>query len=143
MLDQHANEPLHAAERGAVDHHGPMRLVVGAGVGKIESLRQLVIDLHGAKLPFAADDVLDDEVDLRAIKRGLARLDGERDAKAGGGVFAGFFGFVPLLGVADVLGAVRIAQADAHAVVVHAEGGEDDLHELQASHQFGGELGLR
>jgi hypothetical protein len=32
MLDQYADEPLHAAERGAVDHHRSVRAVVGTDV---------------------------------------------------------------------------------------------------------------
>ena len=62
-----------------------MRLVVGADVIQIESLGQLVIDLHGAELPLAADHVADDEVDLRAVERGLAGLEAERNAERLGG----------------------------------------------------------
>ena len=72
MLDQDAHEPLHAAERGAVDHHRPVRLVVGAGVLQPEPLGQDVIELHGAELPFPADAVADDEIGLRPVERRLA-----------------------------------------------------------------------
>ena len=45
------------AERGAVDHHRPVRLVVRADVLQLEPLRQVVVELHGAELPLAADAV--------------------------------------------------------------------------------------
>ena len=51
VLDQDAHEPLHAAERGAVDHHRPVRLVVGPGVFQAEPLGQDVVELDGAELP--------------------------------------------------------------------------------------------
>ena len=72
VLDQDAHEPFHAAERGAVDHHRPVRLVVGAGVFEPEPLGQDVVELHGAELPLAADAVADDEVGLGAVERRLA-----------------------------------------------------------------------
>ena len=85
------------AERRAVDHHRAVRLVVGADVVEVEALGELVVDLHGAELPLAADDVLDDEVDLRPVERGFAGLLGERHAERFGGVAAGVLGAVPLL----------------------------------------------
>ena len=65
-----------------MDHDRPMRLVVGPDVFEPEALGQVVIELHGAELPFAADAVADDEVDLRPIERRLARLDGVVHAAA-------------------------------------------------------------
>ena len=45
-------------ERRPVDHHRPVRLVVGADVLEVEPLcRQVVVELHGAELPLAADAV--------------------------------------------------------------------------------------
>jgi hypothetical protein len=73
VLDQDADEALHRTEGRAVDHHRPVRLVVGAVVGEVEALGQVEVHLHGAELPFAADDVADDEVDLRPVERGLVR----------------------------------------------------------------------
>src|SRR3546814_5075456 len=76
-----ADEPLHAAERRAMDHDRAVRLVVRADVAEIEPLGELVVHLHRAELPLPAEDILDHEVDLRAIERRLARLGGEGDTQ--------------------------------------------------------------
>jgi hypothetical protein len=47
-----------------------------------------------------------------------------------------------LRGIAGELAAIGITQADADAVVVHAEGVEHDLHEREAAEDFGGDLFL-
>ena len=76
VLDEDAAEPLHAAERGAVDHHGAVRVIVSADVFQLEPLGQVVVELHGAELPLAADAVAHHEVDLRPVERRLADADG-------------------------------------------------------------------
>src|SRR5262245_40602482 len=108
MLDQHADETLHRTEWRAVDDHWPVRRVIRTDVTQVEPLRQLIIHLHGPELPLPADHVLDDEVDLRTVERGLAGLDAELDPKGLRRCLAGLLRLVPLLGVSDVLGAVRV-----------------------------------
>jgi len=60
-----------------VNHDRLVRLIVGADVFQIEPLlaRQVVIDLHGAQLPIAAQAIADDEIDFRAVERRFAALD--------------------------------------------------------------------
>src|SRR5579885_28716 len=72
LLDEDAEEALNRAEQRAVNHHGAVRLVVLADVLKLEALRQVEVPLHGAELPQATDGVLDLEVNLRPVERGLA-----------------------------------------------------------------------
>lgn len=79
MLDEDASEALQRTEGSAVDHHGDVGLSICAGVGEIEAHGQDVIDLHGAELPLAAQHVLHDKVDLRAVERCLTRFLGVRD----------------------------------------------------------------
>ena len=105
---QAADEALHAAERRTVDHHRAVRLVVGADVAQVEADRQVVVDLHGAELPLAADHVLNDKVDLRAVEGGLAGLLGEGHTQGLGGRTAGVFSFVPVFRVARVLVGIGI-----------------------------------
>ena len=143
MLDETADEAFHAAERRAMHHDRAVFLAVGAGVGEIEADGKVVVDLDGAELPFTAEDVLDHEVDLGAVEGGFAGFLGKRNAEAGSGVAAGFLGFVPVGGVAGVLGAVGIAQAHADAVVLHVEQAEDGFDKVEAAEDFGGELFLR
>jgi hypothetical protein len=98
MLDQAADEAFHAAERRAVNHDRAVFLAVGAGVAEVEADRQVVIDLDGAELPFAAQDVLDHEIDLGAVEGRLARFFGEGYAEAGGGIAAGLSALSQLAG---------------------------------------------
>ena len=129
VLDEHTDEALHRAEWRAVDHHRTVRLVVLPRVGEVEADGQVVVDLHGAELPRTTDHILHNKVDLRAVERSLAWLLAERDTERLCSVAAGLLSFIPVCRIADVLRSVRIAQADAHAVLVHAKRCENDLHE--------------
>src|SRR5262249_50709871 len=113
-----------------------MRSVVLPGVSEIESVRQIVIDLDGAELPFTAEDVADDEVNLRSVKGRFTRLFAEFDAKGGGSIAAGRLRLVPVRSLADVLRRIEIAQADADAILSHAERAKDDLDDLEATGEF-------
>ena len=136
VFDQYTAEAFHRAEGGAVDHDGRVFFVVGSDVAEAEADGENVVYLNGAELPFAADDVFDHEVDFRAVEGGFARFFGEGDAEGLGGVAAGGFGDIPLLGVAGEFFAVGVAEADAHAVVGHAEGREDGFDEGEAALDF-------
>ena len=71
VLDQDAEEALHRAVQRAVHHHRLVRLAVLADVLEPEAARQGEIELHGGKLPQAADGVDQLHVDLRPVERGL------------------------------------------------------------------------
>ena len=75
VLDQDPGEALHRAEQGAVDHHRAVRRVVGAGVGEVEALGHLEVELAGAALPGAAERVGDVEVDLRPVEGAVAGVE--------------------------------------------------------------------
>ena len=119
-----------------VDHHRAMRLVVGADVFQVEALRQVVVELHGAELPFAADAVAHHEVDLRPVERRFARLGGVGHAQALDDFDQAALGVVPILGVADVLVAGRIAEAEADAVIVEAQARQHEQHQLDVGAQL-------
>ncbi len=72
VLDQDGAEPLQGPEDRPVDHHGPVPLVVVAGVLHVEALGQGEVALHGGELPEAPDRVAEVEVDLRSVERALA-----------------------------------------------------------------------
>ena len=84
MLDQDTNEAFHAPERCAMDHDGSMSTTIGSDVPEIEPFREIVIHLNRPELPLASDDILHDEIDLRAVECGLSSLlrplDAEEDA---------------------------------------------------------------
>ena len=75
VLDQDADEALERAQHRAVDHHRPVLVVVGAGVGEVEALRQVEVELERAALPGAADGVGQVHVDLRAVEGAVALVD--------------------------------------------------------------------
>ena len=140
MLDEHADETLHRTKRRAMDHHWAMRLVVCACVTEIEAHGQVVINLHGAELPRATNHILHDEVNFRAVERRFTRLFGIGHAKRRGRITTRRFGLVPIGRFADIFCAIRIAQANANAVVIHAQRAEDQLHDRQATKDFFGDL---
>ena len=142
VLDEEPDETFHGSERGAVDHDRAMGGVVGTDVAEVEALGEIVVDLDGAELPFAADDVFDDEVDLRAVERGFAWFLGVVDPEDLDGLTEGGFGFVPVGGVADVFVGLVSPERKADAVVLHAEGVEDGFDEAEAALEFVGDLFL-
>ena len=51
-----------------MNHHGSMRLIIGADILQFESLGQIVIQLHRSKLPLAADAIADHKICLGPIE---------------------------------------------------------------------------
>ena len=134
MLDQHTDEAFHGSEGRAVNHHRAVRLVVGADVFEAEALGQVVVDLHGAELPFAADDILHHEVDLRSVEGRFPRLLGKiRTQSVAAASRSAASALSHFSGSPTYLLESGIAQADAHAIVLHAEGAEHDLDQLEAA----------
>jgi len=136
MFDQDAAEPFHGAERGAVHHDRAMRFVIRPNVGKIESFGQIVIHLHRPQLPFAADHVPDQKIDLRPVEGGFARGFHVSDAQAFHRVAQRVLRLVPIGRIPDILRRAWVAQADANPIILHAQGGEDDLHQAETAHDF-------
>jgi len=91
-------------------------------------------------LPFAADDVLDHEVDLRPVKCRLTRFETEGTPRLAAAFLQAVSALSHCSGWPTYFALSGSRRADPHAVVRHAERAEDDLHELQASHQLGGKL---
>ncbi len=73
VLDQHAEEPLDGTEQRAMHHHRLMPSAVLAHVFKLETRRQIEVELHGRKLPQAAQHVDELDIDLRPVERRFAR----------------------------------------------------------------------
>ena len=82
VLDQDPDEALERAQQRAVDHHRPVLGVVGARVGELEALGHVVVELHGAELPRAADRVGHVQVDLRAVEGAVALVEVVLEAAA-------------------------------------------------------------
>src|SRR4051812_29446496 len=111
-------------------------MIVGANVFQAEPFLtwQIVVELHRAELPFAANAIGDDEVRLRAIERGFARLDRHMWQVHGfADRFQSGFGPIPNGRAADILVAFWIAEAEPHAVVVHAQRLQHSLSHLEAA----------
>ena len=140
VFDEDTSEAFHRAERCTVDHDRGVVAVVRADVAELEALRENVVNLDSAELPFATDDVFDHEVDFRAVEGGISGLFAEGDAEAFGGFATSRFGFVPVVWVANELRAVGITQTHANAVVFHPESFENDFDELEAAFDFVVEL---
>jgi hypothetical protein len=77
--------------------------VVGAGVGQLEPLGHVVVELHGAELPGAADRVGHVQVDLRPVERAVARVEVVLEALVDERLLEPRLGTVPHLLGADAL----------------------------------------
>ena len=106
VLDEQAGETFERAEGGAVNHYRAMGAIVLADVAEIESLWEVVVDLHGAELPVTTDDVFDHEVDLWSIEGGFAEFFAVFDTESLHGLTKGVFGFLPVFVRTDVFAAV-------------------------------------
>ncbi len=75
MLEHDAEEALHRAADGAVDHHRRLLRAVGGDVEGVEPLRQIEVDLRRAALPVAADGVAQHVFEFRPVERAFAGID--------------------------------------------------------------------
>ena len=73
MLDQHAEEALDRSIQRAMHHHRLVPLAVFADIFQSEALRQVEVELHGRKLPQTPNRIHQLHIDLRSVKRRLAR----------------------------------------------------------------------
>ena len=129
MLGQDADEALDGAEDHAVDHDGTMLLAVSAGVGQVETLGQVHIQLDGTALPGTAQAVGEVEVDLGAVESAVAFVDHVIHAQiiqsalqAVGSQLPHLIGADGILGAGGKLHMILEAKAAVHFVdqVVHA-----------------------
>ena len=75
MFGQDTDKPFDASEHNPVDHHRTVFFTVLAGVGQVEPLGHLEVELDGAALPGASDRVLEVEVDLRPVEGAVPFVD--------------------------------------------------------------------
>src|SRR5438270_10482343 len=101
VLDQDAEEALHRADDGPVQHYGRMARVVFADVLGAQPSRHAEVDLHRAALPDAADAVLQRILDLRSVESALSRRHGKLKSAFLERLFQCVFRFVPELVGAD------------------------------------------
>lgn len=144
MLNENAEETFQRAEQRTVHHIGLMLLAVFAGVGKVETLGKVEVELNRAELPFTPKGILDLHVDLRAIEGATAFVNVvghsfgfQGVAEGGGGLFPlriiadGLLGFRGQVG-GDVLKAkpTENAEAEAHGeanLVLNFLGGTENM----------------
>ena len=109
-----------------MDHHRCLFGVVLCCVFQLKALRQVVVNLDRTQLPFAADGILDHEVELRTIEGSLAGLLMSVESLLLARLANSVLALLPDLVRADILlGVLGIAQRDLCIVVVEAEDAED------------------
>ena len=116
VLDEHAEKALDRAVERAMHHQRLMALPILADVFEAEALRQVEVELHGRKLPEAADGVHQLDVDFRPVECGLAGDELVGNAALAEHLLQRVLRRLPLLFAADVV-----------AAVVGVPGGELDL----------------
>src|ERR1035437_5950382 len=137
VLDQDAEEALDGAVQGAVHHQRLVGLAILGDVLQAEPAGQGEIELHGGKLPLAADGVHQLDVDLGTVEGGFIgdRFGGDLQLIAG--ALQGAFGHRPLLGRAVVFAALAAVPGGKFGVVLfEAVRGQDIEGELEAIHYF-------
>ena len=75
ILDEDAEEALHRAANGTMDHHRRLLLAVAVDIEGAEPLRQVEVDLRRAALPVAADGVAQDIFEFRTVEGAFAGID--------------------------------------------------------------------
>ena len=128
-----------------MQHDRTLLFAVRIDVERVEALRQVEIDLVGAALPFAADRVAQDVLELGAVECTLAGIDGRRQFTVGLRLDAlehlghDVFRPVPLFVRADPL--FRTCR-ELDDEILEAEVAIDRQQELIDGHALGFELGL-
>ena len=72
VFNQNAEEPLHGAADGAVDHYRHMMLAIGPDVKRTKPFRQVEINLRRAALPVTPDGIPEHVFKLGAVEGTLA-----------------------------------------------------------------------
>ena len=141
VLDQDAEEALHGAPQGAVDHHGLVGAPVRPDVLQPEAPRQIEVELHGGQLPRPADRVHELDIDLRSVEGRFVRHHLGFDAALAQGLEEAVLGQLPFFGSAGVLAArpaVPSGQLDRE--LGETENSQDFLREVNATDHFGFDL---
>src|SRR5579863_3328133 len=137
LLDQHAEKSLDRTPQRAVDHQRLMARAVFADVFKLETPRQIEIELHGGKLPWTPDGVHQFHVDLRAVECAFAGNDFVRHVHAFQRVHERIFSVPPLFRSSGiVLRPRRVARRKLHFVAVEPEDTQHFPRELDAILNF-------
>ena len=104
VLDQDADEPLQRTVDGSVDRHRPDGLAVLVDVRAVEAFGQHdQVDLDRRRLPFAAERVLDLDVDLGRVEGAVLGLDAVGLAERIQGGLDLRFGLLPQFRIAESL----------------------------------------
>src|SRR5205085_1857664 len=123
VFDEHAEEAFDRAEERAVNHDGPVRLVILADVFEVEAFREVEVELHGRQLPRPTDCVFDAYVNLRPVEDGLALHALERNGALAQSADEGPFGALPVFVRAEVLlGGVAAAHREFDFELLEPEG---------------------
>jgi len=73
VFDDNAKEPLDGTQDRAMDHDRTLLAAFGVCIFKSEPFRLVEVELDGGELPFAADRIFRNEVELRTIERRFPR----------------------------------------------------------------------
>ncbi len=116
-----------------MEHHGAMLVPVFADIFGVEAIGQHIVELDRADRPFAADGVLDDEVELGRIEGAVTLRDHRLDARRAGGGHHLRFGLVPEL---IRTGALFGARGEIDVIRLQPEVGVDGFRQRDEARRF-------
>ena len=139
MLDEHSGEAFHRAEWGTVNHDRTLLGVVFSGIFEFETVRQLVVNLDGAKLPTASDGILYHTVEFRTIEGCLACLGTGIESTLSASVDDSLLSRLPLLVSTDVLLlVVRVAKGnlELYLLILETKDREHSLDDVEHAEEL-------
>lgn len=74
VFKENADETFQRTEQGAVQHDGRMLVPIRADIMRVQTLRQIEIDLHGTALPVSSDCIMQHKFQLGTVKGAFPRI---------------------------------------------------------------------
>ena len=119
-----------------MDHHRAFAGAVFRYIFQFKPLWQVVIHLHGSKLPFPLQRILENKIQLRTVKRGFANAFKVIHAQGFHGTTNRPFRFFPGIIRADVFIRSGIAKTETGAEVFKLEAFENFQNQIHDAKKF-------
>src|SRR5690625_5819794 len=76
MLNKNTGKAFHGTKWRAVYNHRTVTFIISPHIGEVESLRHHIVYLHSTQLPFSANGIPNNKVNLRPVNTSFTLSDG-------------------------------------------------------------------